>query len=111
MVQLRVAGTVDLEESYEAQAALAVMAEEREPVLLDLSGAQFVDSRFLQRLLSLDRRRTAMGRRFAIVAPRLDRERIFRMRDLQERFALYDDAEAALADLDDEPLDQGPELA
>jgi len=106
------AGSVDLETSYEAQAALAVLGQEREAVLLDLSDAQFVDSRFLQRLIVLDRRRSAMGLRFAIVASEAARSRVFRIKDAESRFAVYQDTQAALAGLEQEPLDEGgPEPA
>ncbi len=112
MVRLRMAGSVDLETSYEAQAALAVLAQERGAVLLDLSDAHFVDSRFLQRLIALDRRRTAMGRRFGIVASEPARARIFRIKDVERRFAVYGDAQTALAELEGEPLGKdGPEPA
>jgi anti-anti-sigma factor len=112
MVRLRMAGSVDLETSYEAQAALAVLAQERESVLLDLSDVQFVDSRFLQRLIALGRRRSAMGLRFGLVVSEPARSRVFRIRDVERRFAVYGDMQAALAELDDEPLNKGgPELA
>jgi anti-anti-sigma regulatory factor len=105
-------GTVDLETSYEAQAALAVLAQERQAVLLDLSDAHFVDSRFLQRLIVLDRRRSAMGLRFGIVASDAARSRVFRIKDVERRFAVYRDTQAAAAELEDAPLNEnGPELA
>ena len=112
MVRLRMAGSVDLETSYEAQAALAVLAQERDAVLLDLSDAHFVDSRFLQRLIALERRRSAMGLRFAILCSQPARERVFRIKDVANRFVLYDDPRAAVAELDAHAFGQdGPELA
>ena len=112
MVRLRMAGSVDLETSYEAQAALAVLAQERQAVLLDLSDVQFVDSRFMQRLIRLDRRRAAMGLRFGIVVAEPARSRVFRIKDVESRFAVYRDTQTAQAELEDEPLDEGgPELA
>lgn len=112
MVRLRMAGSVDLETSYEAQAALAVLAQERDAVLLDFSDAEFVDSRFLLRLIALERRRSAMGLRLAMLVSPPARERVFRIKDVESRFVVYGDLRAALADFRDEPAGEGgPERA
>lgn len=97
-VVLAIHGDADLRIASELEDRIgAAIDEGPSAVVLDLSGATFLDSMALGIFLGAMRRLRARGGRFRIVAPRLEIRRIFEMTLLDRVFELDASRQEALS--------------
>jgi anti-sigma B factor antagonist len=88
-VVLEIHGEADLSNAAELEDRLKeVIDQEPSSLVLDLSGATFLDSMTLGVLLNAMKRLRAVGGKFRIVVPRAEIRRIFEMTLLDRIFAL-----------------------
>jgi anti-sigma B factor antagonist len=97
-VVLAVHGEADMQAATELKDRLGeAMSESPSAIVLDLSGATFLDSATLGVLLEARKRLRAQGGRFRVVAPRAEIRRIFELTLLDRVFELDASRQEALA--------------
>jgi anti-anti-sigma factor len=97
--QLRFAGDIDIARYPEIHGQFEAALAELEPVLVDLSEVDRVDSTFLSELLVFARRREAIGREVGVLITTANLGRIFAITNLDYRMRVYHDRAVAEREL------------
>lgn len=90
-------GEIDLATADQLVAAVESLPDSPAPVVLSLSGVEFIDSSSVRSLLQCEQSVTERGRGFALLSPSVPVARILDLVDLRSRFVEVDDVASAPA--------------
>lgn len=99
MKPLRFVGEIDITRYPEIHTQFEAALALGEPVLVDLSEVDRVDSTFLSELLVFVRRREAVGREVGVLITNANLSRIFGITNLDYRMRVYHDRATAEREL------------
>ncbi len=94
----RLFGEIDLSNAADLQSVLSGLVKQG-PVVVDLSGLEFVDSTGLSALIVARRQAEASGNRVALAGARGPVRRVLAITELDRHLGSYDDVPAAVAGL------------